>query len=57
MTTFKAIATKVDVKASAIYALKSGVSVKTVKNQLLEHGFNVNTLFTRSQLIIHLNKV
>ena len=56
MTTFKAIATRTDVKASAVYALKSGVSVKSVKNQLREHGMNVDGLFTRSQLIIHLNK-
>ena len=52
----KLIATKSDIKASAIYALKSGVSVKSVKNQLKEHDINVDKLHTRSQFIIHLNK-
>lgn len=53
----KTFATKNDVKASAVYALKSGVAVKSVKNQLKEHGVEgLEPLKTRSELIIHLSK-
>lgn len=51
----KLIALKKDIKDSAIYALKSGVSVKSVKNQLKEHDINVAGLHTRSQIINHLS--
>jgi predicted transcriptional regulator len=52
----KALAIVKDIKSSAIYALKSGVAVKSVKNHLKEHDINVDNLLTRSQLIVHLNK-
>ena len=54
MTTFKSLATKSDVKASALFALKSGVNVKKVKAQLNEHGISVKG-YTRSEIIVHLN--
>ena len=50
----KVLTTKSDVKASAIYALKSGVNVKSVKTQLKEHGITCDNVFTRSKLIVHL---
>jgi hypothetical protein len=53
-TTFKSIATKSDVKASALFALKSGVSVKSVRAQMKEHNIHVSGN-TRSEIIVHLN--
>ena len=51
----KTIAKKHEIKESAIYALKSGVNVKVVKDQLLEHGINsVKDIHTRVQMINHL---
>jgi hypothetical protein len=41
-TTFKAIATKGDVKSSAIYALKCGVNVRKVREQLKEHNIIID---------------
>ena len=42
----KTVVLKSDVKASAIYALKSGVNVHTVKTQLKEHQQGKTDYFT-----------
>jgi hypothetical protein len=53
-TTFKSLATKSDVKASALFALRSGVKVSTVKRQLEEHGISVKG-DTKSEIMVHLS--